>query len=296
MAISFGAGALAVHLGHVDAALLVAASCSALALLLHRTIRDRQVIAELGLRLAERERFVARAAHELRAPLTVVYGQLALALRRPRDEHEYRAAIEEALESATELRALTEDLLDLAGAASAGSFEPTSVARVARCAVRHVRGDAERASVTLDLRVEDARVPGRAPDLERLLRNLVENAVRHSPPGGRVLVEASAHAGGVVLAVGDEGPGVPEGERARLFEPFFRGVHARGSRGAGLGLAIVREIARAHGGDVQLDAHRPRGARFVVRLPLWQPPAGDIGLAPLLLPGAVGSGRGPSGP
>jgi two-component system OmpR family sensor kinase len=236
------------------------------------------MIGRLGLLLESQQRFVAHAAHELRAPLTVVHGQLALALRRPRTEDEYREAIREALGSAADLRALTEALLDLAraGSASAGPFEPTSVARAARGAARYVQADAERAGVTLDVSAPDALVAGRSSDLERLLRNLVENAVRHSPPGGRVLVEAGGRPEGTVeIAVSDEGSGVPEVERDRLFEPFFRGADARGSAGAGLGLAIVREIARAHGGDVHLDPTAPRGARFVVRLPASRPPAED---------------------
>jgi two-component system heavy metal sensor histidine kinase CusS len=235
------------------------------------------MIERLALLLESQQRFVAHAAHELRSPLTVVHGQLALALRRPRTEPEYRGAIEEALGATTHLRALTEELLDFAraGAASAGPFEPTCVARAARSAVRYVHGDAEQASVAIDLRVGEALVPGRATDLERLLRNLVENAVRHSPAGGRVLVEAAARGAVVEITVADEGNGVPEPERPKLFEPFFRGAEAQRSSGAGLGLAIAREIARAHGGDVDLDTTAPRGARFVVRLPLWQRPAAE---------------------
>ncbi len=237
------------------------------------------MIERLGLLLESQKRFVAHAAHELRSPITVVHGQLSLALRRPRKEEEYRLAIGEALDSAAQLRALTEELLDLAsaGASSAGPFEPTSIALAAHCAERYVRADAERAQVTIDLRAvqapgvaAEALVSGRSGDIERLLRNLIENAVRHSPTGGRVLVEAEVRSGVVAVAVGDEGSGVPEPERARLFEPFFRGARARaeGGSGAGLGLAIVREIARAHGGDVHLDTAAPRGARFVVELPL----------------------------
>jgi two-component system heavy metal sensor histidine kinase CusS len=249
------------------------------------------MIGRLGLLLSSQQRFVAHAAHELRAPITVVQGQLALALRRPRGEEEYREAIREALGSAGDLRALTEELLDFAraGAGSAGPFEPTSIARAAREAARYALADAERAGVTVDLSVDDALVPGRPQDLARLLRNLLENAVRHSPPGGRVLVESVAGRSGVVeIAVSDEGSGVPAAERERIFEPFFRGVAARGSAGAGLGLAIVREIARAHGGDVQLDAAGTRGARFVVRLPLAELPAEELapsgGVAPALHP------------
>jgi two-component system heavy metal sensor histidine kinase CusS len=231
------------------------------------------MIERLGLLLASQERFVARAAHELRSPLTLVQGQLALALRRPRSVDEYREAVAEALASASDLRSLTDELLDLAraGTAGAGPFEPTSLTRAARAALRQVRAEADGAGVILDLRGDEAVVAGRPGDLERLLRNLVENAVRHSPRGGRVLVDLVAGQRGgraVEIAVADEGEGVPEGERDRLFEPFFRGAGAQGTSGAGLGLAIAREIARAHGGDVHLDPTPSRGARFVVRLPL----------------------------
>jgi two-component system heavy metal sensor histidine kinase CusS len=243
------------------------------------------MIERVGVLLSSQQRFVAHAAHELRSPLTLVQGQLALALRRPRGEAEYREAIGEALDAAAHLRALTEELLDFsrASAAAAGPFEPASLLQAARGAAGYVCADAERAGVTIELSVvpptpggepsivDDAIVPGRPADLERLLRNLVENAVRHSPRGGRVLVEVSPWRGATVeVAVSDEGSGVPEPERERLFEPFFRGAAAQGSGGAGLGLAIVREIARAHGGDVELDPTPPHGARFVVRLPRWQ--------------------------
>jgi two-component system heavy metal sensor histidine kinase CusS len=233
--------------------------------------RDERKIAELDAALAGQRRFVAQAAHELRGPITVVSGQLELALRRPREAEDYREAIGEALGSARDLRALADELLDLGRAGSPGPFEPTSVARAARGAARLVHAEAERARVAIDLRIEDALVSGSGGELMRLLRNLLENAVRHSPARGRVVVEAAAVGSFVEIAVGDEGAGVPEGERARIFEPFFRGARERaGGGGAGLGLSIVRAIARAHGGDVHLDtAPRDlRGARFVVRLPL----------------------------
>jgi two-component system heavy metal sensor histidine kinase CusS len=227
------------------------------------------MIETLGVLLDSQRKFVAYAAHELRAPLTLVHGQLALALRRPRGEQEYRSAIGEALSAANDLRTLTDELLDLAraGAPSQGPRVPTSVPRVVRAAVRYVEPIAEAAGVGIELRVEDAFVPGRASDLERLVRNLVENAIRHSPRGGRVMVDASERDGSVEICVTDEGAGVPEPDRARLFEPFFRGQGAVDGVGAGLGLAIAREIARAHDGDIHYDGSVSRGARFVIQLP-----------------------------
>jgi signal transduction histidine kinase len=142
---------------------------------------------------------------------------------------------------------------------------------VVRAAAATVAPEAARRNVTLDFRVDEACVRGRAPDLERLVRNLLDNALRHATAGGRILATAAPRAGGVELRVQDDGPGVPVEEREKIFEPFYRGARARAGAppGAGLGLAIVREIARAHGGDVTLapdDAARG-GATFVVSLP-----------------------------
>ena len=114
---------------------------------------------------------------------------------------------------------------------------------------------------------------GHPNDLQRLVRNLVENAVRHSPPGGRVRVEAHPSQGDVHVVVSDEGPGIPSEVRERIFEPFFRCPAARAdASGAGLGLAIARGIARAHGGDLWVEqAENVAGARFVVRIPMPGP-------------------------
>jgi two-component system heavy metal sensor histidine kinase CusS len=123
----------------------------------------------------------------------------------------------------------------------------------------------------VDVTCDGSVVDGHAGDLQRLVRNLVENAVRHSPRKGCVRIEARSDAEGAHLQVTDDGPGVPQEARERIFEPFFRLPADRvDETGAGLGLAIGRSIARAHGGDLRVDdsAH---GARFVVQLPLSGP-------------------------
>jgi signal transduction histidine kinase len=282
-AIVLGAAAIGAGRGPIAPAALALAvgSLATQAAVARARARDRRAIEELGLALAAQQRFVAQAAHELRGPLTVVQGQLALALRRPRSEEEYRAAIGEALDATRDLRDLTEDLLDLGRAGAPVMREPTSIAKAARMAARLVRAEADRASIAIDLRVRDALVAGHGGDLVRLLRNLLENAVRHSPARGRVAVEAAVVGSSVEIAVADEGDGVPEADRDRIFDPFFRGARERadGSAGAGLGLSIVRAIARAHGGDVHLDAAHAGGARFVVRLPAL-PPSRSPSLSP----------------
>ncbi|APR82419.1 Osmosensitive K+ channel histidine kinase KdpD [Minicystis rosea] len=228
------------------------------------------MIERLSLLVTSQRRFIAHAAHELRSPLTTLYGELSLALRRERDAAGYQRTITEALDSARRLKLMVEDLLALAraGADAPDPDEDVRLHDAIVAAVESVSGAAREGEVTVDVAATAAVIRGHSRDLERLFRNLVENAIRHSPRGGRVRVTAETAADEVTIAVADEGPGVAEADRDRLFEPFFRGSHeqSEGQPGAGLGLSIAREIARAHGGDVTLD-HGSRSATFVVRLP-----------------------------
>jgi signal transduction histidine kinase len=140
---------------------------------------------------------------------------------------------------------------------------------VVHAAESQVLGQARERAITFDVTGEDCAVIGSVGDLERLVRNLLENAVRHSPPGSRVSIAIAGQHERVTVVVSDEGSGIAEGEREKIFEPFYRGrgETERSSDGAGLGLAIVRQIARAHGGDVVLaETTNGKGARFEVTL------------------------------
>ena len=136
---------------------------------------------------------------------------------------------------------------------------------VLRRAARAVQGAAAGRDVTLDVGDVGADVRGHARDLERLFCNLFENAIRHSPPAGWCASSASAQGERVRVRVIDGGPGVPAADRERIFEPFYRSAAAYATPGYGLGLAIARKIARAHGGEVAV-AERDSGAEFVVEL------------------------------
>jgi two-component system heavy metal sensor histidine kinase CusS len=227
------------------------------------------MIDRLSALLTTQQDFIAYAAHELRSPLTLLYGELTFALRRPREDSSYVAVIEEALDSTRRLKTLAEDLLMLArvGVANSDGAE-LSTRKIIEESMRTLA--AEAASREVELRVEgDSRViVGRPHDLERLFRNLLENAVRHSPRGGVVATDICDDDGAVVVRVRDQGPGIEASDRERIFEPFYRGPResAENLPGAGLGLAIARTIARSHGGDVLLDPASHRGAEFIVRL------------------------------
>lgn len=218
-------------------------------------------------------RFIAHAAHELRSPLSSLLGELSHALRRPRDTEGYRQAIEEALDSTRRLKLLAEDLLVLArlDAGPSEAAQDVDALALARAAARDLESEAHERGVEVVIAGQPVQVPGRPRDLERMLRNLIENALRHSPPGQQVVIRCAEQEGSALLWVSDRGSGIPLAERERIFEPFYRGPEERahGLPGSGLGLAIGREIARAHGGDITLLPQESQpGSTFVIRLAL----------------------------
>lgn len=229
------------------------------------------MIDRLGLLLDHQQRFIANAAHELRSPLTTLYGELSHALRRSREPAEYERAIREALDATSRLRRMTDDLLAVArmGAPDDVPAEPVDLRDRVRDALALVQHEAVARRVEVVVAGPSVRVLGRASDLTRLVRNLLENALRHSPSGARVDVVLRDAGDEVCLEVRDQGPGVDHADRERIFEPFFRGAHERAtaaSDGAGLGLTIAREVAEAHGGRLTLRPEGP-GARFELTLP-----------------------------
>jgi two-component system heavy metal sensor histidine kinase CusS len=233
------------------------------------------MVERLQVLVASQQQFIAHAAHELRSPLTALYGELQLALRKPRSVDEYREALQESLGSTKRLRDLAEGLLALARLGGAGVGVPVRVEL--RPLVEHVMaqvaGLAEPGRVVFENRIAgDAETIARESDLERLFRNLLENATRHTPKGGRVRVRSHADATFIYLTVSDEGPGVRAEDRDRIFEPFYRAAATRAviQDGAGLGLAISKEIVRVHRGELSLVQREPDdlgGACFRVALP-----------------------------
>jgi len=222
--------------------------------------------------LARQRRFVADASHELRTPLTSVLANLELLADSLHGDQ--GDAARSALRSSQRMRRLVADLLLLArtDAAREQPREPVDLARIvveAAGELGPVSGDHE---IVLD--VNAAPLLGVRDELHRLTINLIENALRHTPPGTEIRVRTETLPDGrVELVVADNGPGVPPELVPTLFERFVRGAGDRGGS-FGLGLAIVMAVANSHGGTVTLQTSRPfgpgqpaRGASFVVRLP-----------------------------
>ncbi|WP_328300346.1 HAMP domain-containing histidine kinase [Streptomyces sp. NBC_00435] len=231
---------------------------------LARTVND--TLDRLERSDARQRQFTADASHELRNPLAAVRSRLEVALRDPD-----RESVAAALADTERLQGIAADLLLLArlDGGPAPRAEPVDLALLAAedVARRPERG----ARLQLDAR---APVPasGDPARLERALANLVDNALRYARTG--VVVRAAAEDGWALLEVADDGPGIAEADRDRVFERFVRldADRGRASGGTGLGLAIAREIARAHGGDVHALPAPAGGTRLVLRVPPSAPP------------------------
>ncbi|MCH0540410.1 HAMP domain-containing histidine kinase [Streptomyces sp. MUM 203J] len=226
---------------------------------------------------ARQREFVADAAHELRSPLAALRTQLEGALRHP-EGADWEGVVAGAAADVVRLQALADDLLLLArmdGTPYAEAGGVVDLSGIAEDLVREHRHLPTSEGLTLELDAPPVRVPGDAGSLERLLRNLLGNACRHAT--ARVLVAVRVEDGTAVLEVLDDGPGIPADDRERVFARFTRldEARARSSGGAGLGLAIAREIAVRHGGTLRAAASRWGGARLVARLPGGVSPGGD---------------------
>ena len=206
------------------------------------------------------QRLVADASHELRTPLTSLITNLELIAERP-DDPSAPALAAAALAEAGELRGLVNDLVELARDGQAPPHvEDVRLDVVAERVAARAAGRAPGMRYELDCR--PTLVRGDPDALERAVGNLVDNALKWSPPGGRVRVST---AGGTV-EVSDEGPGVPADDLPYIFDRFYRSAKARALPGSGLGLAIVRRIAGAHDGTVEAIP-LPRGVKFRISLP-----------------------------
>jgi two-component system sensor histidine kinase MprB len=226
------------------------------------------------------------ASHELRTPLTSLRTNIELLMRAEANPDralppEDRAALLRDVDAQMrELSGLVTELVELArDEAAEEEPEPTDFAGVVEAAAERVRRRAKTKDVTIEVALGVPAGPspiiGRPHMLERAVTNLLDNAVKFSPPQGRVRVALAAGE----LVVDDEGPGIAPEDRTKVFDRFYRAASARPLPGSGLGLAIVAEAVAAHGGQVRAEAAPGGGARMRMRLPLAGPPR------PATLPG-----------
>lgn len=257
--------------------LLVFGGLGLAAAILVSILVTRRVLAPIAAAATRERGMVAKASHELRTPASVILSSAEILEREGLVKPAGRDLLRGIAEESQRLGRLSADLLtlvkDRTGEAeqqlTLAAGDVTQVARTAaeRAAIMTAGGDRKVKTEIVD-RALIAEIDG--DRLLQLLLNLIENAARHSPPGGTITIGAAPRDGRVELWVDDEGLGIPEEERELVFDPFYRSPRDRSSRdgGSGLGLAIARSIAVAHGGSLTAEAAPSGGARLVARIPL----------------------------
>jgi PAS domain S-box-containing protein len=215
-----------------------------------------------------RDNILSAVSHELRTPLTSILG-FAVTLREHGGDlaRETRAGIlDHLVDQARKLERLLTDLLDLdrmRHGIMRPSFRTTDVGRLVEQVATGHGTDGSR----VEVRAEPVIAEIDAPKVERIVENLLANALKHAPTGTHVCVRVEAEADAVLIAVDDRGPGVHEGQREAIFEPFNRGEASSRVAGAGIGLSLVAQFAALHGGRVWVEENPGGGASFRVRLP-----------------------------
>lgn len=230
------------------------------------------LLARLERSIGIQRSFVADAAHELRTPLTALKLQIRL-VEHAQDDSERKAAISDLKQGLERASHLVQQLLTLSrqeADVAESAFKRVDLLEIARLVVGEQAPIA--AQKHIDLGIEEGTPTLIAGDFEALrmmLGNLVDNAVRYTPPHGRIDVSVIPSAGNAVLSVTDNGEGIPEEDRQRVFDRFYRREGAQTQQGSGLGLAIVRNIVARHQGDISLGPGlEGRGLRVNIRLPL----------------------------
>jgi two-component system sensor histidine kinase MprB len=223
--------------------------------------RFNAMLAALEESVGRQRRLVADASHELRTPLTAARANVDLVREGKLPEEEVRHALDEASVELDSLTSLVSDLVELArGEERKLRLEDVALDDLVSSAVERAKARAPEASVVMSLTPVHVHV---VPVLvERAVGNLLDNAVKYSPPGAPI--EVAVREGEVVVT--DHGPGIAEEDLPRIFDRFYRAATARAKPGAGLGLAIVREAAEAHGGQATAESSAS-GAKFRLTLP-----------------------------
>jgi two-component system OmpR family sensor kinase len=217
--------------------------------------------------------FSADASHELQTPLTILKGEMEVALRSPRTPEEYERVLESGLEEIDRISHLVEGLLLLARA-EAGvlrlDLRPVELKQLAQEICEQMQVVADDHSIRFNQSLlEPVSLLGDREHLRRLLLNLLDNAIKYTPAGGNVTLSLQAEKDWASLRISDTGIGLSQDEQQRIFSRFYRAteMRSRDEKGVGLGLSIARSIAEAHGGRIQVESTPGQGSTFAVFLP-----------------------------
>ncbi|KAB7764315.1 sensor histidine kinase [Xanthomonas maliensis] len=233
-----------------------------------------RVLARLDAALQQERAFIGEAAHELRTPLAALLAQ-AQVLQHATGPEEAREALDQLIAGIERTSRLAQQLLDSARVEAGSNPARTTnvdLAMVAEMVANEFELVAQRSGQSVDCDVQEALVHGDIDDLGILVRNLIDNALRHGGPGTRVRLqtrtEAQGSEGTAILTVADDGPGIPPAERERVFERFYRADSGHPTQGIGMGLSLVARVVASHGGCLRSGSGLGgRGFGVEIRLP-----------------------------
>jgi heavy metal sensor kinase len=215
----------------------------------------------LGEAFSSQQQFIEDLAHELKTPLAVLKGELEVTLKKMRTAGDYESILRSSLEEVDRITRISENLLTLARYDNdklALEKKPLKIGAVA----------ARQKNVALRISTDDEiLIAGDRARLRHLLSNILDNALKHTPPGGSISVEARRDESRARISVSDTGAGIPAAELPRVFDRFYRGEKERGQGGFGLGLSIAKAIAEAHLGKIEAASTPGKGTTFTVLLP-----------------------------
>jgi signal transduction histidine kinase len=233
-----------------------------------------ELLSRLHVAFEQHRRFSSDASHQLRTPLTILIGQMQVALRQERSREEYRRVLQSALERAMGLGQIVDALMFLGRAEADAQLPECGPIELDPWLAEYLSQRPATDSIHCALHAEGSWVRAHPPLLGQLIDNLLDNARKHGRPGTPILVETVPEGRAVVIAIVDDGPGIDPEDIPRVFEPFYRSAQARRQRipGVGLGLAVVKRIAIAFGGSVSVRSEPGCGCRFEVRLLAVDPP------------------------
>jgi signal transduction histidine kinase len=230
-----------------------------------------EMLGRLDAAFDSQRRFVANASHELRTPLSIIRAELDVTMSNPSPSlDEFRAMADVVRQATDRSERLIDSLLTLArGESTVVGKDPVDLEALGERVVERVRRQSDERGVRVETAFRPARLSGDEVLLERLIENLVENGIRYNVPGGWVSLATEMDESGARIVVTNTGEDVGEDEIESLFEPFRRrgADRVRSGRGLGLGLAIARSVARAHGGSIEASRRAEGGLEVAVRLP-----------------------------
>ncbi len=219
--------------------------------------------------------FSAAASHELRTPLTVMKGELEIALRKPRSAPEYAETLRAHLETLNEMQATVEQLLTLARSETGKDvieWSPVELGGLVRQTADALKTVAGKKGVEVEILIKQpVQVYGERNLLSRLISNLLDNAIKHTPSGKGIRIKLNRQGDRASLVVQDEGSGISAEEQAKIFDRFFSNNPSASPGSTGIGLGLCRWIAEVHQGQIDVSSRLGEGASFTVYLPLAHP-------------------------